>query len=537
MTLFFTVLTGFTYLSGFTPTLAFAISSVVLVVMFMISSAKFNDAGGKKYFLFTIVLLIVYLLMLKFTNILFSTTFDETKMKVTDCGCFGDAIKLKPWETFWKDIVLDISIFILVIGMDYIKPLFKTKTNNAITTVATIASIWFCFSNYAWGLPVIDFRPYKIGNNIRELRQMQKPRVSDWVFIYKNLKTGEQKEFTITRAQVSDPSVRYSVTDGIGTMIISRFDNDTGALARQAAESFVAQNVKGVIVDLRDNGGGSLQEVVEMAGLFIPKGPVVQVKSKRTEGINVMEDKNPDVVWDGPLTILTNHNSASASEILAAAIQDYKRGVIAGTPSFGKGTVQSFIDLDNFLIPQFDTIKPIGSVKITQQKFYRINGGATQLKGVTPDVLLPDPYEFIDIGEKELDNPMPWDEIGKANYSEYTNIKYPSILKNSQKRIKNSSQFALIEQQAAEIKIKKNDTKYNLNFEKFRAEQKEFRDQNKKYEELRKEIKGFSASILDEDKSRMSNDTTKLGRENRWAKNVAKDIYIHEASNIINDLR
>ncbi len=306
---------------------------------------------------------------------------------------------------------------------------------------------------------------------------------------------------------------------------------------RKEIEKLKKQNIKGLIIDLRDNGGGSLQEVVEMAGLFITKGPIVQVKSKRTEGINVMEDKNPDVVWDGPLTILTNHNSASASEILAAAIQDYKRGVIVGTPSFGKGTVQSFIDLDNFLIPQFDTIKPIGSVKITQQKFYRINGGATQLKGVTPDVLLPDPYEFIEIGEKELDNPMPWDEIGKANYTEYTNIKYPVIVKNSQKRIKSSPQFGLIEQQASEIKTKKNDTKYNLNFEKFRAEQKEFRDQNKKYEELKKEIKGFSAYLLDDDKSRMSNDTNKLGRENRWAKNVAKDIYIHEASNILNDLR
>jgi hypothetical protein len=196
MTLFFTILTGFTYLSGFTPTLAFAISSLVIVIMFMISAAKFNDAGGKKYFVFTILLLVVYLLLLKFTNILFSTAFDETKMKVTDCGCFGDAIKLKPWETFCKDIVLDILIFILVIGMDYIKPLFKAATTNAITTVATVASIWFCFSNYAWGLPVIDFRPYKIGNNIREMRQMQKPRISDWVFIYKNKKTGEQKEFT-----------------------------------------------------------------------------------------------------------------------------------------------------------------------------------------------------------------------------------------------------------------------------------------------------------------------------------------------------
>jgi carboxyl-terminal processing protease len=306
---------------------------------------------------------------------------------------------------------------------------------------------------------------------------------------------------------------------------------------RKEIEKLKKQNIKGLIIDLRDNGGGSLQEVVEMAGLFITKGPVVQVKGKNNVPLNIMEDRNSDVVWDGPLTIMINHSSASASEILAAAMQDYKRGVIVGTPSFGKGTVQSFVELDYYLLPQFDTIKPIGSVKITQQKFYRINGGATQLRGVTPDVLLPDPYEFIELGEKELDNPMQWDEITKANYTEFNNINYPMVIKNSQKRVKSNPQFNLIEQQAKEIKAKKDDTKYSLSLEKFRAEQKQLRDQNKKYEDLRKEIKGFDAALLNEDKTRMANDTSRLGRETRWAKNVAKDIYIYEASNVLNDLK
>lgn len=306
---------------------------------------------------------------------------------------------------------------------------------------------------------------------------------------------------------------------------------------RKEIEKLKKQNIKGLIIDLRDNGGGSLQEVVEMAGLFITKGPVVQVKGKNNVPLNIMEDRNSDVVWDGPLTIMINHSSASASEILAAAMQDYKRGVIVGTPSFGKGTVQSFVELDYYLLPQFDTIKPIGSVKITQQKFYRINGGATQLRGVTPDVLLPDPYEFIELGEKELDNPMQWDEITKANYTEFNNINYPVVIKNSQKRVKSNPQFNLIEQQAKEIKAKKDDTKYSLSLEKFRAEQKQLRDQNKKYEDLRKEIKGFDAALLNEDKTRMANDTSRLGRETRWAKNVAKDIYIYEASNVLNDLK
>jgi carboxyl-terminal processing protease len=305
---------------------------------------------------------------------------------------------------------------------------------------------------------------------------------------------------------------------------------------RTEIEKLKKQGIKSLIIDLRDNGGGSLQEVVEMAGLFINKGPVVQVRSKNNY-INVMEDRNPDVVWDGPLAIMINHSSASASEILAAAMQDYKRGVIVGTPSFGKGTVQSFVGLDQFLLPQLDSLSQVvGSVKITQQKFYRINGGATQLKGVTPDINLPDPYELIELGEKEMDNPMPWDEIKKAGYTEFKNINYENILKNSQTRVKKSEQFKLINEQAKEIKNKKDDTKYSIHIDKFRQEMKEFRDQSKKYEDLRKEIKNFSGSLLDEDKLKSAADTSKLGRETRWAKNIIKDIYIHETTNILNEL-
>lgn len=306
---------------------------------------------------------------------------------------------------------------------------------------------------------------------------------------------------------------------------------------RKEIEKLKKQGIKGLIIDLRDNGGGSLQEVVDMAGLFFPTGPVVQVKGKNNMPVNIMEDRNPEVVWDGPLAIIINHNSASASEILAAAMQDYKRGVIVGTPSFGKGTVQSFFDLDQLVIPQFDTIKPVGSVKITQQKFYRINGGTTQLKGVIPDILLPDPYAYIDLGEKNFDHPMPWDTIRRATYREFKDINYGYVLKNSQKRIKSNPVWSLIEQQANEVKAKRDNSSYNLKLTTFREEQKQLREQNKKYEDLRKEIKGFSASLLPEDRGRFGDDTTRLGRETRWVGNVAKDLYIHEASNVINDLR
>ncbi|MCD6017423.1 MAG: tail-specific protease [Bacteroidetes bacterium] len=305
---------------------------------------------------------------------------------------------------------------------------------------------------------------------------------------------------------------------------------------KKEIEKLKAQGVEGIIVDLRDNGGGSLQEVVDMAGLFIPKGPIVQVKDKAGR-VHVMEDKNTDVTWDGPLAIMVNHGSASASEILAAAIQDYKRGVIIGTQSFGKGTVQSFYNLDQYLLPQFDTIRPLGEVKITNQKFYRINGGATQLKGVMPDVVLPDPYAFIEVGEKELDYPMAWDEIMKAPYEEYTSINYSKVKKGSSERIKSSPAFKLIETESKELKAKKDDTKYNLNLEKFRAEQKQLRESYKKYDELKVNIKNFSAELPNYDQEVLKIDTVKLNREIKWAGNIQKDNYIFEASNVINDMK
>ena len=305
---------------------------------------------------------------------------------------------------------------------------------------------------------------------------------------------------------------------------------------KKEIEKLKNQGVEGIVIDLRDNGGGSLQEVVEMVGLFIPNGPVVQVKDKSGR-VYVMDDKNSDVAWDGPLAIMINHGSASASEILAAAIQDYKRGVIIGTQSFGKGTVQSFYNLDPAVLPQFDTIKPLGEVKITNQKFYRINGGATQLKGVMPDVILPDPYAYIEVGEKELDYPMPWDEIMKATYNEYTSINYPKVKKGSTERIKLSAAFKLIETQSKELKDKKDDTKYNLKLEKYRTEQKQLREQYKKYDELKVDIKTFTADLPSFDREILKNDTLKLNKEIKWTKNVQKDNYIFEASNVINDMK
>jgi carboxyl-terminal processing protease len=299
------------------------------------------------------------------------------------------------------------------------------------------------------------------------------------------------------------------------------------------------EKVDGIILDLRYNGGGSLNDVVDMAGLFIDKGPIVQVK-QRMGMAQVLEDKDPSVVYSGPLTVMVNSNSASASEIMAAAIQDYHRGVIVGTSpaSFGKGTVQRFYDLDESLPAQYAGIKPLGSVKITTQKFYRINGGATQLKGVIPDIILPDPYYLLDQGEKEQDYPMKWDEITPATYQALKPAYSVEKLKaNSSERVKNNPGFTILNDAAVRLKKQKDSTLVSLNFDKYVAEQKRYKSESKKMETLDKEIPGIDVLPLQADIASIGSDTTKASKAKEWYKSIKKDIYLNETISIMNDMK
>lgn len=298
-------------------------------------------------------------------------------------------------------------------------------------------------------------------------------------------------------------------------------------------EKLKKYNIKGIILDLRDNGGGSLQEAVDLAGLFIPEGPVVQVRGKMNY-VTVHKDKNPSVSWDGPLSVIINYGSASASEIVSAALQDYKRAIIVGTNSYGKGTVQSFVDLDYYVLPSFDSIKPTGSVKITMQKFYRINGDATQLKGVEPDIKLPNVYQYIDdYGEKELEYPMPFDKISEVKYTTYNTINYDEIKKLVSADTKNNPAFKLIEKQAEDFRKRKLNSKVNLQKDKFFEYQENIRKKNKEYEDNKIKFDNFSVIIPEENKVKFDIDTAKAGRENRWAKNLEKDAYLYQTSKIL----
>lgn len=306
---------------------------------------------------------------------------------------------------------------------------------------------------------------------------------------------------------------------------------------KRELEKLRKDNVEGIILDLRNNGGGSLQDAVEMGGLFIDKGPIVQVKSAK-ETPQVLNDDDPAVQYNGPFVILVNELSASASEILAAAMQDYKRAVIVGSNTFGKGTVQRIIDLDSYMPPTFESMKPFGAIKVTTQKFYRINGGATQLRGVAPDIILPDNYKYIKTGERELDHPMAWDEIPKANYRTLNHLKnLDFIKKQSDTRIKTNRSFLLEDQNAKRLKSLSDKSAFTLNFDKYKVEQKKLIEESKKFEEIYVEIKNLEITALSDDAAGIASDTAKTESMKTWSKNLKKDMYIYEGMNVIKDLK
>ncbi|MFK7970806.1 MAG: carboxy terminal-processing peptidase [Bacteroidia bacterium] len=303
-------------------------------------------------------------------------------------------------------------------------------------------------------------------------------------------------------------------------------------------EKLKDHNVKGIVLDLRNNGGGSLYDAVKMAGFFIKEGPVVQVKS-RGRSPYVMKDEDPRVQYDGNLVILVNEFSASASEILAAAMQDYKRAVILGSPStFGKGTVQRFVDLDRF-VEGSENLKPLGSVKLTTQKFYRINGGATQLKGVIPDVVLPDVYAYLEMGEKERDHALEWDEIAPADYKSWvsTGAFYKKAIQRSQKRVDNNVTFQQMDQNAVRFKKQRDLDVFPLGFKAYselRASQKTEAD---KYKDIMKEIPAFDITSMAEDLAKIEQDSVRMKENDKWHKNLRKDPYVFEAMQVLKDLR
>lgn len=296
------------------------------------------------------------------------------------------------------------------------------------------------------------------------------------------------------------------------------------------------EGMEGLILDLRDNGGGSLKTAVDIGGLFIKEGPMVQVASGGSVK-EVLRDDNDEIIWDGPLVILVNGLSASASEILAAAMQDYKRAIIIGSKqTYGKGTVQNLVDLNTWL--RSSDMGDMGALKLTTQKFYRVNGGSTQLEGVKSDVEMPDRYAYIEVGERDYDNPLPYDKISPADYKVWDGyIDFEETINKSKARMAQSEQLKLIEENARWIKERRDELDVTLNFEAYTAEIEKRKAETKKFDAINEYDNKLSYRSLSNEVALMKQDTTLREKRKRWHKNLAGDIYVEEAVHVLEDLK
>ncbi len=361
---------------------------------------------------------------------------------------------------------------------------------------------------------------------------------------------GEIKDISITRdlVQIEETYAKSSVVEkdgkNYGVITLPGFYADLRDYDKRNAASDVKkeierlkkQDMQGLVIDLRDNGGGSLQTVVDMAGLFIKEGPVVQVKTTG-EPKEVLSDKDKSILWDGPLVILVNELSASASEILAAAMQDYKRAIVIGSEqTYGKGTVQQVLDLNRMV--RNSSGGDMGALKFTTQKYYRIDGGSTQLEGVKSDIVVPDRYKYIGIGERTYDTPMAWDKIDPADYEEWENyFDYEATIAKSRLRMENNEQLRLIDENAKWINTIRENNDFSLNYDQYKQRLQENEDYAKRFDRIAEYQNNLEFKSLPYELKLMAKDSTLKEKRERWHKSLSQDIYVEEALNVLQDLQ
>jgi carboxyl-terminal processing protease len=355
---------------------------------------------------------------------------------------------------------------------------------------------------------------------------------------------GSVKVVSILRDKISldDTFARSAVINNNGHKIgyiylpefYADFDNPNGRRSStdvaKEVEKLKAAHVEGIVMDLRENGGGSLSDVVDMVGLFIKDGPVVQVKGREGEA-SVLTDRDKDVLYTGPLAVMVDELSASASEIFAAAIQDYHRGIIIGSSStYGKGTVQRSVSLD----PQSENpffnhpSEGLGDVKLTFRKFYRINGGATQLRGVVPDVIIPDRLENAKLREKDNPDALHWDEIPKANYTTWNpGYSYTPVVQSIKADVNKNPDFKGIREEVALLDKYRNE-ETPLNIVKYKQMQKDIEEAAKKLDNYSKLPVDLKTETLAPDSLEIAGDTAKVTKQKIFLKTVGNDIYVNE---------
>ena len=439
----------------------------------------------------------------KFTGIGARLTKTEGNIKVVEIIIGGPV---------WKDKLLDVGDIIIKVAQENEEPvdIVGMKVDDAIKLIKGPEK------------SIVSLTVKKLDGSIKEV-QITRALV-------------ELEELYAKSTLIEEDDIRY------GYISLPKFYVDfSNYKNRNSAEDVKNEIIKlknngieGLILDLRNNGGGSLQSVVDMTGLFIEKGPIVQVKSIGNRK-QVLYDRNSEIVWDGPLVVLINEMSASASEILAAALQDYERAVILGSKkTFGKGTVQNVIDLNKFISnSDFD----LGALKITTDKFYRINGESVQLEGVKSDVIVPDSYMHIFNGEKDEENPLAWDKIDPAMYNPWINEgSLDFISSNAQNRVNDNNYLKLISKRADWIEKQQKNKTIPLKFLTYQNYLDENKNKTKEFESLSKYSNDLNFKLLKSEKDYIMSNKELLSNRNRWHKNLTKDIYISEGVNILKQL-
>ena len=299
-------------------------------------------------------------------------------------------------------------------------------------------------------------------------------------------------------------------------------------------ERLKKENVSGLIIDLRNNGGGSLKTAIEISGLFIKQGPIVQIKYRGEKPI-IKNDTDEKIQWNGAVIVLVNEFSASASEIFAAAMQDYNRAVIiGGNQTYGKGTVQSVLPINQFT----KYGKNLGALKMTIQKFYRINGGSTQIEGVYSDIAIPNRYSYMKFGERDLEGALIWDKVKQADYipvKSYEN--FSEVIDNSKRRIASDSKFKLINEYAKWLKKNQDNTSFSLNYKTFTKENLQQELDADKFKTVFNYKSDLSFTSPKYELSILKKDTVLAEKRLSWHKNLSKDLYIDEAVNVLSELK
>lgn len=392
------------------------------------------------------------------------------------------------------------------------------------------------------------------GMDINEVVSMIRGKKGTEVRLTVRKVDGTTKVISIIREEVQlDESLAKSMIiqhdanpERIGYIRLPRFYADFESQDGRSCASDMAvelqklknEGVKGMVIDLRGNGGGSLRDVVTMTGYFIEKGPIVQVQGRGPRP-SLHEDRDQTVLWDGPLIILVDEFSASASEIMAAALQDYGRAVIVGSnATFGKGTVQRFFDLDN-AITGSNIHKPLGEVKMTIQKFYRINGGSTQLRGVIPDIILPTNYSKLEIGEKELKYAMPFSEIPPSSYDQQiyrADRQIEALKRNSDTRVSQQEHFRLVNENATRLRNQRDQTIYPLELQAYKSLLQDRKTASDRFKDIYAEKSNLQVYNPGQDLIAIQKDSTKIARNDDFKKNIRKDMHLHETLNIMVDM-